>query len=250
MRFGRIEFSDIDRDSLLAKIFDERSGGPVIVVTPNIQHLHLIRRLRRFEMAVNAADYVIPDGWPISCSLRMLYGDRRGRLAGSDFAMDVVKEAESRGASVAIIGGADSTLNAAYRVLERRFERLRLIRPLENPKLPELPTIDSLELLSECFGGERPDVLLFCFGAPKSELHAIEGRNLLTGIGSVLCVGATVDFIAGTKVRAPGIVQRLGLEWLFRLIQEPRRLAGRYAQGVGALMCAWSDALFRTDGGH
>ncbi len=200
---------------------------PVRVVTPNIFHLHLASIDPEVTHAVNSAEIVIPDGWPVSLALRIFEGDRRGRMTGSDLALDVMKAAEQAGRSVGIIGGSAASNAAAVENVRTAYPSLRLVEFSSNPFLPLVPTEESVDEFVRVVHEDPPDILLLCVGAPKSELHLDLAHDRLD-CASVLCVGATVDFLAGTKARAPRIVQSVGLEWAFRLIQEPRRLGRRY----------------------
>lgn len=107
------------------------------------------------------------------------------------------------------------------------YPSLRLRRAATNPFLPIEPTPESLDNFVAAVNSAGADILLLCMGAPKSELHASEAAERLR-VAAVLCVGATVDFLGGTVRRAPKWVQRLGMEWAFRIVQEPRRLFFRY----------------------
>jgi len=245
LSFGGFDFSSVSRDALVEEVTnDHGDGGTKIVITPNIQHLDVLNSNPDAEKVLNSADFIVPDGWPVALALRLIYGDKRGRIAGSDLAMDVLSRAEDKELSVGFVGGSDKTLSLAYENLRVLYPRLTLIRPSSNPVLPQTPTSASISEVGKIFEDRKPDILFFCFGAPKSELHAIQGREQMAGIKAILCVGATVDFIAGTKHRAPRIVQCLRLEWFFRLLQEPRRLLPRYIRGVRALSMALAESTW------
>lgn len=241
MDIGPITLTRHTEEEVIAAVISHPSGLPTLsVVTPNIYHLHLAREHGAVAAAIRDADISIPDGWPIAFLSRRLHADRRGRMAGSDISMRIIEEAATEGLSLLVVGGSDQSLTAAYSVLRRRYPALRLVEPTRNLSLPTVPTDESLDEFVTILNEATADITLLCVGAPKSELHVAAARHALR-TRAILCVGATVDFISGYKVRAPKWLQSLGLEWVFRLIQEPRRLVVRYWNGARAFMATWAD---------
>ena len=225
-----IRFTDgVSREELARRVLAQSRlhAGCLTVVTPNIQHLQLAGRDPAMLTALNSADFVVPDGWPLAAALRIIYHDRRGRIAGADLASAVLQGAAAQHVRVAILGGTYSAADLAARKARSLYPGLDLVTLGQDLNLPVWPTPASVAALVGVIQESDAGVVLLCYGAPKSELHLHAAREEI-GDRSVLCVGATVDYLAGTRRRAPVAVQRLGLEWAFRLLQEPRRLGPRY----------------------
>lgn len=229
-RLGVLTFTDDSTTSVIEKIIHHVEQGPtalMTLITPNIFHLNLATKDKVLAQTFNNADIRVPDGWPVAAALRAFSGYRGGRIAGSDLSLDVIDLAERRSYTVGLLGGSDDVLRDAYAKLGQQYPRLKLVEMVGNPVLPAKPTPESKRLLLESMSDVPVDILLFCLGAPKSETHVEACRDDMDA-KVVLCVGATVDFLAGSAKRAPVWVQTVGLEWAFRLAQEPSRLWQRY----------------------
>jgi len=238
LQIGALTLTPDSRDEVISRVCSSSAGGRVVsVVTPNVFHLYLAEKDPAVASAIQSADISIPDGWPVAYLLSRRYGYANGRITGSDLSVSILEIANQKRKSVQILGGTDDSLAKAIDVVGRTYPDIRLISTPNNPYLPQIPTESSTRELLEALNADPADIVLLCMGAPKSELHlaAIKGE---VQSGSVLCVGATVDFLSGSKRRAPVVMQRLKLEWLFRTLQEPRRLSGRYVKGGIAFLSA------------
>lgn len=240
LMFGPLRFTShtsAEAVELVVANCERVDASPMSVVTPNIQHVYLAETDALLARAVNAADVILPDGWPLAAALRHFYSDQRGRVAGSDLTEFVLRAAHASDLSVAILGGSAASNQMAVQRTRARFPGLAVDGSSEL-RLPDAPTITSRAAFTSQVNGFAADITLVCFGAPKSELHVAACRDDVK-TGALLCVGATVDFLAGTKKRAPRWVQKAGLEWAFRLVQEPRRLTARYVRGAISFTSAW-----------
>jgi N-acetylglucosaminyldiphosphoundecaprenol N-acetyl-beta-D-mannosaminyltransferase len=201
--------------------------GRHLVVTPNVDHLVLIERDADFASAYEQATLRLVDGAPLVVLARLVGTPVPGRVAGVDLTQRVLDAAASGGQSVYFLGGEPNTLDAAVR-------RIRAARPTLEIAGWAAPMID-LEVESAEEGAvlsdlrtTRPDVLFLFLGTPKQERWFWRRVDQLPDMVVALAVGGTVDVLAGVRRRAPRIVQRLGLEWVWRLVEDPRRLAHRY----------------------
>ena len=190
-----------------------------VVVTPNINHLHLVQTSPEARDAVTGADLQLADGWPIVAASRVLGMPLPERIAGIDL-VDRLVSSDTQ-FSVAILGGpSDSALRLAD--LAARHNRVALVDRLE-------PGWDAPDRRSELIARLRdasPNLTFLGIGAPRQELLAHELKDVVSG--PIICCGAAVEVLAGIRPRAPHLLQRAGLEWAFRLAIEPRRLARRY----------------------
>ena len=172
------------------------------------------------------SDLNMPDGMPVVWSARLLGAPILERVAGVDTVMHLCERAAQRGYSIYLLGAAPGVAARAAGILQQRYPDLK-IAGVSSPKVPSIRATDPA-VLSD-IKAVRPDILLVAFGNPKQEKWIGEFRGeLQTPV--MIGVGGTLDFIAGEKVRAPKWMHRTGLEWTFRLAQEPRRLWRRYCR--------------------
>ena len=200
------------------------------VVTPNIQHIAELGRNAEFREAYSEASLILPDGWPIVTAARLLGTPCPERVAGSDLLPAVSIEAADRGLKVGFVGGQPGAASRAAAKLADNHPGLVVAITYEAPfgfdRSPDL-TNSVLDAVASA----APDILFLGFGAPRQEIFALRYRDRL-GAGVIVCVGAAIDFAAGVRPRAPKAIRKLGLEWLFRILTEPKRLGPRYASAA------------------
>ena len=174
---------------------------------------------------LNGLDLVVPDGQPVRWALNRLYGTGlRDRVYGPDLMLAVCGAAEARGYGVYLYGSTRDVLDKLVGRLHERFPEL-IISGAEPSKFARLSPGEKAATVARIRNsGAR--ITFVGLGCPKQEVWAYEYREAL-GI-PVLAVGAAFDFHAGTTPQAPAWMQRRGLEWLFRLRTDPRRLWKRY----------------------
>jgi N-acetylglucosaminyldiphosphoundecaprenol N-acetyl-beta-D-mannosaminyltransferase len=177
-----------------------------------------------FRALVNAADLVTPDGMPLVWMLRKLGYPHQERVCGPELTSRVCAEAARRGVPVGFYGGHPEALEALVRNLSVRFPGLRVVYAYSPPFRPLTPEED--ERVTEEINASGARILFVGLGCPKQEWWMAEHKGRVRAV--MLGVGAAFDFHAGRVRQAPVWMQRAGLEWLFRLVQEPRRLWRRY----------------------
>jgi len=173
------------------------------------------------------ADLVTADGMPIVLLSRLLRRGLPERVTGADMVPAICRRCAEEGLSVYVLGGDKDAVAEA-------FEKLKI----ENGELRIAGVDDAFVKLDreqpeivERINAAKPDILFVALGNPKQELWM--GRNLAKlDVGAVIGIGGTFNFIAGKVKRAPKWVQKSGLEWIYRIIQEPGRLWRRYAYGL------------------
>jgi N-acetylglucosaminyldiphosphoundecaprenol N-acetyl-beta-D-mannosaminyltransferase len=177
-----------------------------------------------YHRAMEDADLVTPDGMPLVWALRLLGVDGATRVCGPDLTPILCERAAALGVQVAFYGSTPEVLDDLTANLVRRYPTLRVAYSHSPPFRPLTPDEDAQVIDSINRSGAR--LLFVGLGAPKQEqwMAAHKGRVQAVMLG----VGAAFDFLAGRKRKAPKVLQRLGLEWLFRLVNEPRRLWRRY----------------------
>jgi N-acetylglucosaminyldiphosphoundecaprenol N-acetyl-beta-D-mannosaminyltransferase len=226
LEVDRLSFSEaIDR--IEALVLAGRGGA---VFTPNVDHVVNAERLTEFRNAYAHCDVSLADGQPLVWLARLLGSPLPERIAGSDLVLPLMRRAADRGWRVYLLGGRPGVAVTAARILERDYQVQ--IAGIDSPELG-WSTSPIEEAVADRIRAARPQLLLAALGSPKQELWIHRWRSSLAPVVA-LGVGASLDFIAGTVRRAPRWMSRAGLEWLFRLMREPR-LARRYL---------WNDPKF------
>jgi N-acetylglucosaminyldiphosphoundecaprenol N-acetyl-beta-D-mannosaminyltransferase len=177
-----------------------------------------------YRQVMDGADLVTPDGVPLVWALRLLGVDGATRVYGPDLTPILCERAAALGVPVGFYGGAPEVLEAMAANLLRRHPALQVAYLHSPPFRPLTPDEEARVVADINRSGAR--ILFVGLGAPKQERWMAEHKDAVAAV--MIGVGAAFDFLAGRKRQAPAILQRLGLEWLFRLLNEPRRLWRRY----------------------
>jgi N-acetylglucosaminyldiphosphoundecaprenol N-acetyl-beta-D-mannosaminyltransferase len=208
-------------------ILDELdSGRGGWVVTPNLDHLRRAARDREFRELYAEATLRVVDGQALVWALALQRTPVPERVAGSDLISLLAEGAARRGRSVFLLGGNPGTAKKAAAVLEQRYPGLR-IAGTDCPPIGFDKDALAMARLSRRIHHVRPDIVFVALGSPKQELvirHLRHDRPEAWWLG----VGISFSFLAGEVRRAPRWMQRAGLEWLYRVLQEPERLFRRY----------------------
>jgi exopolysaccharide biosynthesis WecB/TagA/CpsF family protein len=202
------------------------ADAPLQVSTVNLQFLVTARRRPEVRKALNGAGLNVADGAPVLWLARLLGHPLPARVAGADLVPTLMGLAAQRGARVFLLGGTGGVAAEAATLLERANPGLQITGTHEPPPAAVDEMADD-EILSRV-GEAGADILLVAFGHPKQDLWIARNLDRLP-VSVAIGVGGTFDLIAGRLHRAPAWARRSGLEWLFRLAQEPRRLGLRYA---------------------
>lgn len=181
----------------------------------------------RYRNTVNRADLVLPDGQPMVWALRLLGVPQRRRVRVSpDLLLRLFVEAERRGSSVGLYGGRADTLPVFRALLAERFPRLHVPFAYAPPFRP-LTAAEDEEVVAR-MGSSGVQLLLVGLGCPKQEHWMAEHKERLSSV--MIGVGAAFDLFGGRTKEAPRWTRDVGLEWAWRLAQEPRRLWRRHAK--------------------
>ncbi len=202
------------------------AGDGGTVVTPNVDHVVTAEDNAAFSDALARASLALADGMPLLWVSRWFGTPLPEKISGSDFTPPVLQRAAERGLRVFLFGGADGSADAARTALAQHLPQLCVVGVLS----PQVNMSDPASVhfaLADAIAATKPDLVVLGLGSPKQELFAERVRHRLAP-AVLLSVGATIDFLAGRVPRAPTWMSNNGLEWLYRLHKEPRRLYRRY----------------------
>lgn len=227
IRFGHIHADAVTAADAIDRIVDRvRSGEGGYVVTPNVDHVCLAEHDAELRAAYRDAFLSIPDGKPLLWIASWLGTPLPEKVSGSDLILPLLRRAADEGLTVFFLGSTEATCAAAARNLAAQCPGLRIggwASPVFDPAGDPTDVEEALEKVSAA----HPDLLLVAMGCPKQEYllwRYLEAYAPAVGVG----VGGSLEFAAGSVRRAPRWVSDHGLEWLFRLAQEPGRLWRRY----------------------
>jgi exopolysaccharide biosynthesis WecB/TagA/CpsF family protein len=193
--------------------------------TLNLDHLVKRRHDPVFSAAYREADFVSADGAPVAVLARKQGADVE-RTTGADLVEPLCREAAKRGVPIAFFGSNIETLEKTAQSLRQLYPGL-IISHLEAPPYGFDPTSPDAESAALRIAQSGARIVLVALGAPKQELFASHMAHIAPDLGFI-CIGAALDFIAGTQARAPLFFQKTGLEWVWRLASNPVRMARRY----------------------
>lgn len=204
--------------------------GCSYVVTPNLDHIVILEDDQEFAEVYSNADLVLADGKPLIWISKLMKNPIKEKISGSDFFPNLCEMCANRGFSIFILGAAEGVADKAAENLCKKYQGLKIVGTYSPPfgfekNESELKVIESLVRKA------RPDVLAVSLGSPKGEKFLYKHLKEY-GVSLGISIGATIDFEAGNVKRAPKWMADSGLEWLFRITQDPKRLVKRY----------WNDA--------
>lgn len=222
-----------DSAALLDRVGDNLTTGQgFAIATLNVDHLQRLGEDAAFGRAYMAHDLICADGNPIVW-LSRLAGERISLVPGSDLVVPLMQIAAGGGWPVALIGGNDDSMEKAGRRLQELVPGLDIVLR-HAPGFPFDPDGAEADQVIDMIRQSGARLCLLALGAPRQERFAIRARDALQGVGFA-SIGAGLDFLSGHQTRAPRLVRRIKMEWMWRMMSNPRRLAARYAKGFTIL---------------
>jgi N-acetylglucosaminyldiphosphoundecaprenol N-acetyl-beta-D-mannosaminyltransferase len=197
------------------------------IVTPNVNHIVLLQNNEELKKAYENASLILTDGKPVYFALKLLRKPIPEILPGSDLVPMLLKSVKKNlSLKVFLLGAAPGVAAFAAKVIEKRWPAIKIVGFYSPPIGFEKIEFENQKILT-LIDRSRPDVLIVGLGAPKQELWTYSHVDLINA-KVALCVGATIDFIAGNKKRAPKWIRTISCEWIYRMLTEPGRLIRRY----------------------
>ena len=222
----RLKLSDL---TIYNKGLSDINNKRLLINTLNAHSFCLSQNDEIFAEALVQSDIILPDGISIVWAKRFLTGEILRKIAGYDlFHYEMTRLNHSKGTCF-FLGSDNHTLQLIFNRAKKEFPKVKIsfYSPPFKSEFTNEENIEMITSINRC----HPDVLFIGMTAPKQEKWAYNFYKLLK-VGHVCCIGAVFDFYAKTVTRAPNWIIRLGLEWLFRWIKEPRRMWPRYFTGI------------------
>ncbi|NER80220.1 MAG: WecB/TagA/CpsF family glycosyltransferase [Leptolyngbya sp. SIO1D8] len=220
-------------DLTINHVISERS--PQYIVTPNAHHIITLQEDTYFQAVYKDSFLSVPDGVPLLWAAKFLGNPLKGRVNGTDLFEQLCKVSAEKNLKIFLLGGRPGAADAAARVLQERHPNLKVVGTHCPPYGFETDP-EELKLINSKIKDADPDILFVGLGAPKQEKWIYENYKELNVPISV-GIGVSFELVSNIVTRAPKLMQKLGLEWFFRLLMEPRRLWKRYV--IGNVVFVW-----------
>lgn len=221
VRILGVPFDAVSSSEAVSRIFSAcRSRGdlPFTVVTPNPLIVMNARKNGALAAALKAADMSIADGVGIVSAAKRMGSPVLERVTGIDTAYSVFEKLAEVGGSVYLLGAKLGVAEAAGKKLTEKLPSLRIVGTHHG-------YFDTDEEIIKDVAKKSPDLLAVCLGSPRQEIWVHKNREKLSGVGAIMCLGGALDVWSGKIKRAPDLFIRMHLEWLWRMMREPRRFA-------------------------
>ncbi|MGX1308641.1 N-acetylglucosaminyldiphosphoundecaprenol N-acetyl-beta-D-mannosaminyltransferase [Amorphus suaedae] len=234
VRLFGIDVAAIDFDAAIARIAGWARERPArLVFTCNLDHVMKLRSDAAFRRAYADADLVVGDGMPFVWLAKLSGDPLPGRISGSELIVPLCHAAVREGLSVFLLGSTEDRLARAEASLAEIAPGLR-VAGRHSPPFGFRSNPEAQAEAAHIVARARPDILFVALGPPTQEIWSANFRDRLD-CGVAICIGAGLDFLSGDVQRAPRWMQVSGLEWAWRTLQEPRRLAPRYGRIIVTL---------------
>ena len=230
VRLFGINFDAINMNQVVSNVLDwtdERAYDCHYIVTPNVDHVVKLQQHYGLKQAYKEASLTVVDGKPVLWASK-LFNPLPEVIPGSDLCPAIFDAAcqKQQRVRVFLLGAAEGVAEKAADKIHKKWPWVTVCgcySPAMGFDSTSRENIKVIKMINEL----KPDLLLVGLGAPKQEIWMQQNaKQLQVKVG--LCIGATIDFIAGEKSRAPKLMRMMGMEWVFRALTEPRRLMGRY----------------------
>lgn len=220
-----IDITILSYEETITQLLAISANGSSYTCVANVHMLVEAYNDPNFASIVNNADFVTADGMPLSHGLNLLYGIKQERIAGMDLLPSLLKQAEVNSIPVFFYGGTDTLLSKSKKYISKHFPLLNLAG-LYSPPFRKLTETEDNEVVDR-INNSGAKFVFVVLGCPKQEkwMGTMKGRINAHMIG----IGGALPVMIGAQKRAPKWMQKSELEWLFRLMQEPKRLFRRYA---------------------
>lgn len=223
----RVEILGVEIDNISQRQFlAELTKG--VIFTPNVDHLMKLQKDAAFRDAYQQADYKVCDSQILMYASKLLGKPLKAKISGSDLLpLFCDYHRDNPNITIFLLGGAKGVAAQAQVNINAKFGRDMVIAA-HSPTFGFEKNTEECQAIIDMINASGATVLAVGVGAPKQELWIAKYRSQMPGVKIFMAIGAALDFEAGNKPRAPQFWSDLGIEWLYRLMSEPRRLWKRY----------------------
>jgi len=227
MKFMNTYVDNVTKEEAIAHIEqcikNKRMGH---VITPNVDQIVRIEKDRYFKEICDHAELLLVDGHPLMWISKWYKRPFKEKICGSDLVPDLCRVAAQKGYAVFFLGAAEGVAAKAAENLQRKFPGLTIAGTYSPPygfeKKPE-----EIKKINQMLFESKADMLFVGMGVPKQDIFIYENMHKYQ-IPMSFSIGATIDFEAGIQKRAPKWISKIGMEWMYRLFREPKRMFKRY----------------------
>ena len=188
-----------------------------MVVTPNAEILYVCHEDEEIKKIINSASFVAPDGIGVVYAAKSYGTPLKEKVPGCELGYNLLFEAVKKNAGVFLFGAKPGVAEKATEKLTEKLPGLRVVGTHHG-------YFDSDNEIITNIKEKKPDLLIVCLGSPRQEIWVYENKEMLSGVGAIMCLGGALDVWAGNVKRAPALLIKLRLEWLWRMICEPKRM--------------------------
>ncbi len=200
----------------------------VLINTINAHSFNTVQRDVDFSKALQSSSVLLPDGISVVWAMRLLTGQKIKKIAGADLFAYEMQRLNAMNGKCFFLGSTEATLQKIRNRAAKEYPNVK-IYTYSPPFKSEFSEVEN-KVMIDTINAVQPDTLFVGMTAPKQEKWAHQHYDELK-VGHVCCIGAVFDFYAGTVKRAPHWMIKMGLEWFYRLVSEPRRMWRRYLVG-------------------
>lgn len=196
------------------------------VVTPNVDHIVRLQKDIELNKIYEEASLVLPDGMPLIWASRFLKTPLKEKISGSDLFIKACELSSEKEYKLYFLGGREGAAKGTAKTLRRRYPNIKICGFYSPPFGFEKDDKENTKIVKN-IQDAKPDILFVGLGSPKQEKWIYKYKNKYQ-VPVSIGIGVTFEFVSGMVRRAPSWMQKTGLEWFWRLIQEPKRLWKRY----------------------
>ncbi|WP_430883948.1 WecB/TagA/CpsF family glycosyltransferase [Fusibacter sp. JL216-2] len=221
-----ITFSNMSEDKIIMEFRNVLSTDKKLFIhTVNVDHIIRSKRDVEFRKVMDSAHIITPDGMPIVVTSKLKKGGIKERVTGADLTIELLKN-NCNSFNVYLLGAAPGVAEKAKALAHATYENANVVGTYSPSRTEVLSEVDSEKIIDK-INSSGANCLLVALGSPLQEewiSKNIQKLNTQINIG----VGASIDFVAGVQRRAPAYIQKIGFEWLHRLLSNPKRMFNRY----------------------
>ena len=227
MRFMNSYIDNVTKEEAIAHIEECISTRKIgHVITPNVDQVIRIESDKYFKEIYENAELLLADGTPLVWISRWYKKPIKEKICGSDLVPDLCKLAAQKGYLIFLLGSAEGVAAKAAENLKKNNPGLR-VAGVYSPPYGFEKDKNEIDKINEMLFNSKADMLFVGMGVPKQDIFIYENMNKYQ-IPMSFSIGATIDFEAGIQKRAPKWVNHIGMEWLYRLAHDPKRMFKRY----------------------